>query len=81
MTEEQESTNSPAFCWSANKGSFSTDMNGCIFHLLSVLIQFLQYFVFQNCLQTAADHSLINTELVSRYLLGGTEESHKTLSG
>jgi hypothetical protein len=35
--EIMERTNSPTFCWrSTNKGSFSTDVHGCIFHSLSV---------------------------------------------
>jgi hypothetical protein len=35
--EVTESTNSPTFCWrSTNKGSFSTDMHGCIVLSLGV---------------------------------------------
>jgi hypothetical protein len=40
-----ERTNSPTFCWrSTNKGSFSTDMYGCIFHLFCVWYNFCNVF-------------------------------------
>jgi hypothetical protein len=48
-----ERTNSPALCcWSTNKGSFSTDMYGCIFHSFSVCYNFFNAY----SSETAADH-------------------------
>jgi len=41
-----ERTNSLTFCWrSTNKGSFSTDMYGCVFHLFSVWYSFWNIFL------------------------------------
>jgi len=43
--EVMEKTNLPTFCWrSTNKGSFSTDMYGCIFHSFSVWYNFCNAF-------------------------------------
>jgi hypothetical protein len=39
----------PTFCWrSPNKGSFNTDLYGCIFHSFSAWYIFLLLFSFRN---------------------------------
>jgi hypothetical protein len=51
-----ERSNSPTFCLrSTNKGSFSTDMYGCIYHCLVSDTFFAKHF-FQNCVQTTTHH-------------------------
>jgi len=65
--EVMERTNSPTFCWrSTNKGSFSTDMYGCIFHSFSVWYNFCNAFFIP---KPPADHSLRNAVLHYTVLL------------
>jgi hypothetical protein len=62
--EDMERTNSPTFCRrSANKGSSSTDMYGCIFYSFSVWCSFCNAFSYETARgpprttwRTAADH-------------------------
>jgi hypothetical protein len=69
MTEWQEvmeRTTSPTFCCkSSSKGSFSTDMYGCIFHSFSAW--YIVYNAFSSepaaVRRRSADHSFINTDL------------------
>jgi hypothetical protein len=62
VQEVMERTDSPTFCWwSVNKGSFSTDMFGCVFHSFSVWYNFCSAFSYE----TAADHSFGYTALFS----------------
>jgi len=54
--EVMERTNSPTFCWrSTNKGSFSTDMYGCIFHSFSVWYNFFNAFSSETACGPPAD--------------------------
>jgi hypothetical protein len=49
--EVMKKTNSPTFCWSTNKGSFSTD----VLFIRQVPDTILVRFFFQNRLRTAAN--------------------------
>jgi hypothetical protein len=66
-----ERTNLHTFCWrSTNKGSFNTDMYGCIFHSFSVWYNFCNALSsetacrpYHTTWQTAVKHRLRNTDL------------------
>jgi hypothetical protein len=63
--EVMELINSPYFCWrSTNRGSFSIDMCGCIFHSLNVWYNFCNAFVPKPPADRrwSGDHSLRNTD-------------------